>query len=64
MFDSFGALRALFESLPAEFGAEPVGNEGITDSRRHLIVRHLAEHPAFDCGLVSEQPLRAEKAGD
>lgn len=64
VFDSFAALRALFASLPAEFGAEAVGNEGVTGSRRHLVVRHLAEHPAFDCALVSERPLRAEKADE
>ncbi|WP_049981071.1 DUF7528 family protein [Halolamina rubra] len=64
VFDSFGALRALFASLPTEFGAEAVGDEGVTGSRRHLLVRHLAEHPAFDCRLVSERPLRAEKNPD
>ncbi len=62
MFDSFAALRALFDSLPDEFGAEAVGDAGVTGSRRHLIVRHVAEHPRFDCRLVSERPLRAEKA--
>lgn len=64
VFDAFGALRALFASLPEAFGAEEVGSAGVTGSRRHLIVRHLAEHPAFDCRLVSERPLRAEKGGD
>jgi hypothetical protein len=62
VFDSFEALRALFESLPPEFGAEAVGEQGVTGSRRHLIVRHFAEHPRFDCRLTSERPLRAEKA--
>jgi fructose-1,6-bisphosphatase len=64
VFDSFGALRALFESLPAEFGAEEVGDAGVTGSRRHMIVRHFAEHPRFDCRLTSERPLRAEKVED
>ena len=64
VFDSFENLRELFESLPAEFGAEAVGEQGITGSRRHMIVRHLAEHPRFDCRLVSERPLRAEKVAD
>ncbi|GAB7012804.1 hypothetical protein ACFQEQ_11190 [Halolamina salina] len=61
MFDSFGELCELFESLPPEFGAEAVGDAGITGSRRHLIVRHFAEHPRFDCRLTGERPLRAEK---
>lgn len=64
VFDSFEALRSLFDSLPAEFGAEAVGDAGITGSRRHLIVRHFAEHPRFDCRLIGERPLRAEKAED
>lgn len=64
VFDSFQALCELFESLPAEFGAEDVGDAGITGSRRHLVVRHAAEHPRFDCRLISERPLRAEKAED
>ena len=64
VFDSVEALCALFDSLPAEFGAEAVGERGVTGSRRHLIVRHFAEHPRFDCRLTSERPLRAEKAED
>lgn len=63
VFDSVDELRDLFRSLPSEFGAEDVGERGLTGSRRHLLVRHFAEHPAFDCRLVSERPLRAEKAG-
>ena len=62
VFDSFGALAELFDSLPGEFGAEDVGDAGVAGSRRHLIVRHLAEHPRFDCRLTSERPLRAEKS--
>ncbi|MBP1986593.1 DUF7528 family protein [Halolamina salifodinae] len=61
VFDSFGALRALYDALSREFGAAEVGERGPTGSRRHLVVRHLAEHPAFDCRLVSERPLLAEK---
>lgn len=62
VFASFAALGALFAALPAAFGAEDAGEQGLTGSRRHLLVRHLAEHPAFDCRLVSQRPLRAEKA--
>ncbi|MFW5949547.1 MAG: DUF7528 family protein [Halolamina sp.] len=60
VFDSFAALRDLFESLPSTFGAAHVGDHGVTGSRRHLVVRHLSEHPAFACRLTSERPLRAE----
>jgi hypothetical protein len=63
VFDSVDALRELFAALPAAFDAEDVGEQGVTGSRRHMIVRHLAEHPRFDCRLVSERPLRAEKGG-
>lgn len=63
VFDSFGALRALYDRLPARFTAEHVGREGLTGSRRHMVVRHLAEHPAFDCRLVRRQPLTARKQG-
>ncbi|WP_368408747.1 DUF7528 family protein [Haloarchaeobius amylolyticus] len=64
VFDSFAALERLYERLPDEFGAEAVGRTGITGSRRHLLVRHLAEHPAFDCEITCRRPLTATKAGD
>lgn len=60
-FDSFGALERLYDRLPREFDAEAVGEEGITGSRRHMLVHHFAEHPGFDCALVSRRPLRASK---
>lgn len=61
VFDSFEAARRLFDRLPAAFTAEDVGTAGYTGSRRHMIVRHFAEHPAFPCQLASRNPLRAEK---
>lgn len=61
MFESFAAARRLFDRLPDRFGAEDAGRTGITGSRRHLIVRHFAEHPAFDCRLASRSPLTVEK---
>ncbi|MFB6220356.1 MAG: hypothetical protein ABEH90_02860 [Halolamina sp.] len=62
VFDRFAALRDLFAALPPEFDAEAVGEHGgVTGSRRHLVVRHFAEHPAFDCRLVSDRPLRVRK---
>ncbi|WP_435063804.1 DUF7528 family protein [Halobaculum sp. EA56] len=63
VFERFAALRRLYDRLPAEFTAEAVGRTGLTGGRRHLLVRHLAEHPAFDCELVSRQPLTARKRG-
>lgn len=59
VFESFGALERLFEDLPCEFTAADVERAGVSGSRRHMLVRHLAEHPAFPCELTSRQPLRA-----
>ncbi|SEO72926.1 hypothetical protein SAMN04487948_104408 [Halogranum amylolyticum] len=61
MFASFAELRRLYGRLPTEFTAEDVGRSGLTGGRRHMLVRHLAEHPAFGCELVSRQPLTARK---
>ena len=61
VFRSFDQLRRLYERLPEAFDADDVGRTGITGSRRHMIVRHVVEHPAFDCEMASRKPLRAEK---
>ena len=61
VFERFTELRGLYESLPEEFTADDVEQSGLTGSRRHLVVRHLAEHPDFDCALVARQPLTAAK---
>jgi hypothetical protein len=61
VFESFAALEALFAELPTEFTAEAVGRSGVTGGRRHILLRHFVEHPAFDCDLVSRQPLTARK---
>lgn len=61
VFESFESVRRMFERLPAEFSAEDVGRTGITGSRRHMLVRHFAEHPAFDCTIARRNPLTAEK---
>jgi len=62
VFDSFDAAREAFERLPAEFTAEDVATAGVSGGRRHMLVWHFAESPAFDCRLVSRQPLTVEKA--
>jgi hypothetical protein len=59
VFDDFGEVRALYDELPTEFTAEHV--ERVTGGRRHMLVWHVAEHPAFDCRIVSRQPLTARK---
>ena len=64
VFESFDAARRLFDRLPDRFTAEEVGGAGYTGSRRHMIVRHFAEHPAFPCELASRNPLCAEKQED
>ena len=61
VFESFAALRRLFDRLPAEFTADDVGRTGITGSRRHMLVRHFAEHPQFDCSISRRNPLTGEK---
>ena len=66
-FRDFRTITALYERLPERFDASAVGaaagDDAVSGSRRHLLVRHFAEHPAFDCELVAEQPLTAEKTG-
>jgi hypothetical protein len=64
VFESFEACRAVYESLPESFTAGDVERSGLTGGRRHMLVWHYAEHPAFDCELASRQPLTVEKAGD
>lgn len=64
MFDSVDDCVALYDRLPAEFTAEDVAVGGLSGGRRHMLVRHFAEHPAFDCDLVSRQPLTARKRVD
>ncbi|WP_135854552.1 DUF7528 family protein [Halorussus salinus] len=61
VFEEFGQLRRMFDRLPAEFSADDVGRTGITGSRRHMLVRHFAEHPNFDCTITRRNPLTAEK---
>lgn len=63
-FDCFGALDALYDRLPEAFDAEAVGRAAdspLSGGRRHLVLRHLTEHPSFDCELDARQPLRARK---
>jgi hypothetical protein len=61
VFRDFDAVERLYERLPREFGADDVSRTGITGSRRHMLVRHFAEHPAFDCRITSRSPLRVRK---
>jgi hypothetical protein len=60
-FERFEQLWELYGSLPEEFVAGDIELPGLTGSRRHLVVRHLAEHPDFPCALVARQPLTAAK---
>lgn len=64
VFERFDALVDLYDRLPRTFTAEEVGERGLTGGRRHILVHHLAEHPDFDCELVSHQPLTVRKAGE
>jgi len=60
VFDSFDDLRGVFDELPERFVAEDV--DCVTGSRRHMVVRHFAEHPAFPATLAARRPLACEKA--
>ncbi|WP_350356181.1 DUF7528 family protein [Halorarius halobius] len=61
VFDAFARVERLYERLPETFTAEDVSRTGITGSRRHMLVRHFAEHPAFDCAISRRNPLTVEK---
>lgn len=61
VFRDFDALVRLYDRLPEEFDADDVSRTGITGSRRHMLVRHVAEHPAFDCEIANRSPLRVRK---
>ncbi|MFB6207310.1 MAG: hypothetical protein ABEJ05_12385 [Haloglomus sp.] len=63
VFADFDALRRLYDRLPAEFTADDLSATGLTGGRRHMVLRHLVEHPAFDCTLSRRQPLTARKEG-
>lgn len=61
VFQSFEALRRLYDRLPDSFDADDVGRTGLTGSRRHMLIRHVCEHPAFDCEIERRNPLMATK---
>jgi hypothetical protein len=61
VFGAFEHLRRLYDRMPDRFTAEDVGRSGLTGGRRHMVLCHFAEHPAFDCELDSRQPLTVEK---
>lgn len=61
VFDSFAALEHLYERLPERFTADDLSRTGLTDGRRHLVLRHFVEHPRFDCELTCRQPLTVHK---
>ena len=64
VFESFAACERVYERLPESFTATDVEQSGLTGGRRHMLVWHYAEHPAFDCELASRQPLTVEKEDD
>uniref|UniRef100_UPI002ED23F61 DUF7528 family protein n=1 Tax=Halocatena halophila TaxID=2814576 RepID=UPI002ED23F61 len=61
MFDSFESVQRLYHEMGETFSASDLDRPGLTGGRTHLLVRHFAEHPAFDCELCSQQPLTVEK---
>ncbi|WP_406675872.1 DUF7528 family protein [Salarchaeum japonicum] len=61
VFETFDEVRRLFDRLPETFDADDLSKAGLTGSRRHMLVRHFAEHPGFACELESRSPIRARK---
>jgi len=64
VFDSFAMLERLTERLPDEVRADDLSRVGLTGGRRHMVLWHLVEHPAFPFTLASRQPLTAKRTGD
>lgn len=61
VFESHTKLHTHYDALPTTFDARDIESFGVTGSRRHMVVWHFIEHPAFDCGIASRNPLRARK---
>lgn len=61
VFPDFEAIERLYGRMPESFTATDVERSGISGSRRHMLVRHFAEHPAFDCQITCRNPLTADK---
>ncbi|MFB6111483.1 MAG: hypothetical protein ABEJ35_02995 [Halobacteriaceae archaeon] len=61
VFESVAAVDRLLMGLPREFTAADLTRSGLTGGRRHLVLRHLVEHPRWDCDLVARQPLTARR---
>lgn len=61
VFPSFDHLQRLYGRLPDTFTADDLTRSGLTAGRRHMVLWHFVEHPAFDCELTSRQPLTVEK---
>lgn len=61
VFPSFAHLERLYGRLPDPFTADALTRSGLTAGRRHMVLWHLVEHPAFACSLTSRQPLTVEK---
>jgi len=61
VFDEPEDMRRLYDRLPRQFTAADVTAAGVSGPRRHLLVRHVAEHPDFDCELASRPPLTVQK---
>ena len=64
VFDSFDVLRRLVDRLPAEVVADDLSRVGLTGGRRHMVLWHLVESPAFPFELERRQPLTARRAED
>lgn len=61
VFDSFEMLERLAARLPETVTAEDLSRVGLTAGRRHMVLWHLVEHPAFPFELAGRQPLSATR---
>jgi hypothetical protein len=59
VFADAADVRSCYDALPETFTAEDVACA--SGGRRHMLVWHFAEHPGYDCEILSRQPLTAEK---
>jgi hypothetical protein len=60
VFADATAVQSCYDALPEEFTAADV--TCASGGRRHMLVWHFAEHPGYDCEIVSRQPLTARKS--
>ncbi|MFB6134395.1 MAG: hypothetical protein ABEJ55_05350 [Halanaeroarchaeum sp.] len=64
VFDSFETLERLSDRVPDTVTAADMNRVGLTGGRRHMVLWHLVEHPAFGFELSNRQPLTVTRVSD